>query len=166
MQSCYLFSKKRFGFSMIELVTVLAVLLVLSVFALPTVELSFVRSREKLLHERLTEIRRAIDKYSASIDINKGPVFPASVASLTGQIRADFLLPGANAGPFLASESLGNPFSEKGDSFIWDVRDTAGVWHQDQQNPFTQLGVFDVRYPLNGIAGWNQSLDGTLYALW
>lgn len=159
-------SDNRKGFSLIELITVLAILLTLSFFALPSMELSFVRSREKLIHERLSDIRSAIDRYTFSRNDTGTSVFPPSVASLTETIPASLLKTGHNAGPFLDNESLSNPFTENGNGFLWDIRDKDGVWHTDIQNPKAQIYVYDVRYPLNGPAGWNKAMDGTYYAQW
>ncbi|MGM0600554.1 MAG: type IV pilin protein [Candidatus Rifleibacteriota bacterium] len=154
------------GFSLIELVTVLAILLALSYFALPSMELTFVRSREKLLHQRLTEIRSAIDKFTASRNDAGGSVFPPSVASLGVKIPDSLLKIEANSGPFLDINSIGNPFTDGGESFLWDIRSADGTWHLDQNNPRAQLDVYDVRFPKNGVGGWKKAMDGTLYEKW
>jgi prepilin-type N-terminal cleavage/methylation domain-containing protein len=158
--------KKSYGFSFIEMVTVLAVLLILSFFSLPAMELSFVKTREKLLHERLTEIRNGIDRYVASRKFEGGHKYPSCLASLTEKIPNDLLLPGANPGPFLDSSSFGNPFTDGGESFLWDIRDPSGNWHLDLTDPEANTGVFDVRYPVNGVQGWKVALDETIYADW
>ncbi len=166
MKAAKLSSCSRAGFSFIELVTVLGILLALSYFALPSMELSFVKSREKMLHERLREIRGAIDRYVAARNSVGASRYPPSVASLSEKIPNALLLPGANPGPFLAVESFANPFTDGGQSYWWDIREVDGTWHLDQKSSKNQIDVFDVRYPANGLQGWTKALDGTNYAEW
>lgn len=110
------------GFSLIELVTVVAILLALSFFAMPTLEIVYVKAREKQLRERLFEIRRGIDAYVAARNTTGGSPYPPTLASLTTPIPDNLLKPGANAGPFLTNESLGNPFFLRGTDLYWDLR--------------------------------------------
>lgn len=157
---------RKAGFSLIELVTVVAILLALSFFAVPTLEIVHVKAREKQLRERLFEMRRAIDAYVAARNTSGGSPYPPSFASLVATIPAALLKQGADAGPFIASESLGNPFKDQGDAFLWDVRSDLGVWNVNQYNPAAPLRVYDVRYPLAGIDGWKKAIDETLYSDW
>ncbi|GAB4272799.1 MAG: hypothetical protein Kow0029_11870 [Candidatus Rifleibacteriota bacterium] len=159
-------SEKANGFSLIELITVLAILLALSLFALPTFDLTVVRSREKLLHERLSNIRSAIDQYVSSRNNTGAYKYPPSIASLTEKIPAGLLKTGYNPGPFLDSGAIGNPLSENSDGFHWDIRDVTGVWHLDVKDPKAQYYVYDIRYPSNGVSGWIKALDGTYYVQW
>lgn len=159
------FSGKK-GLSLLELITVLAILLVLSVFALPAMEVTFVRSREKLLHERLTLIRKAIDNYTEVRNGSFGPVFPPSLASLTEKIPDSMLRPGENAGPFLTEESLGNPFTDKGDQVYWEVRDMDGNPPVLVTEADFQIRAFDVSYPAAGVNGWSKASDDTFYKDW
>lgn len=156
----------RRGFSLIEIVMVVTVLLVLSSFALPTAELAQVRFREKLLRERLRGMRQAIDKYRAARN-DLGTIFyPPSIASLTAPIPASLLKAGADAGPFLTAESTGNPFLPRQDVFLWDIRDSSGIWYKNQENASAQLSCYDVRFPEDGVAGWKKAIDETLYDTW
>lgn len=158
--------KGKSGLSLLELITVLAIMLVLSVFALPAMEVTFVRSREKLLHERLTMIRKAIDNYTSVRNGSGASVFPPCLASLTEPIPATLLLPEANAGPFLDTESLGNPLVEKGDTLNWDVRDKDGVVFANVTDARQAINVFDVSFPATGINGWSKASDDTFYKDW
>ena len=151
---------------MLELVTVLAILVVLSAFSLPTVELSFVKGREKLLHERLTNIRRSIDRYVASRNGTGASVYPPCLASLTEPIPAPMLTVGADPGPFLDSQSLDNPFAGQGNYVLWDVKDKDGAIHADVKDSLQAIDVFDVSYPQNAPDNWSKALDDTLYKDW
>ncbi|HMM60387.1 MAG TPA: type II secretion system protein [Candidatus Rifleibacterium sp.] len=159
------------GFSLIELVTVVAILLALSFFAMPTLEIVYVKAREKQLRERLFEIRRAIDAYvNARKNDAKSP-YPPTIASLTVPM-VDDAKPGANTGPFVSNESLGNPFKDKGDVFLWEIRldcDPPGTWQlATQANEILQAGngVYDIRFPEAGVDGWKKAIDDTEYYKW
>jgi prepilin-type N-terminal cleavage/methylation domain-containing protein len=157
---------RRAGFSFLELVTVLAILSTLSYFAIPTLEIVLVKSRERLLRDRLTEIRRAIDHYRSSRNGTGGGPLPSTLLDLTRPIPIGLLKIGADPGAFLASTSMGNPFSEGGDRFLWDIRDSTGVWHRNQEDPGAALVVYDIQYPLDGVLGWKKGLDDTLLSDW
>ncbi len=156
------------GFSLIELVTVVAILLALSFFAMPTLEIVYVKAREKQLRERLFEIRRGIDAYVAARNTTGGSPYPPTLASLIATMPITLLKPGANIGPYLASDSLGNPFKGNGEVFFWDVRKDNGTWLTDQSDPGSVVlnNVYDIRYPLAGIDGWKKAIDETNYSDW
>jgi prepilin-type N-terminal cleavage/methylation domain-containing protein len=157
---------RRAGFSFLELVVVLAILTILSALATPALELVTVKARERQLRERLQEMRRAIDKYRAARNTTGASQLPPSLQALLDPVTADLLKIGADAGPFLASSSLGNPFAGSTDRFLWDIRDGAGVWHLNEQNPAAAVGVYDVRYPVDGVGGWKKALDDTNLSDW
>ena len=159
------------GFSLIELVVVVTILLAISVFAMPTLEIVYVKAREKQLRERLFEIRRGIDAYvNARKHDTKSP-YPPTIASLTVPM-VDDAKPGANTGPFLANESLGNPFKDKGDVFFWEIRldcDPPNTWRlATQADEILQAdnGVYDIRFPGAGVDGWKKAIDDTDYSNW
>ncbi|EKD83139.1 MAG: hypothetical protein ACD_39C00864G0003 [uncultured bacterium] len=157
----------RRGFSLIELVTVLAIFLALSYFALPALDIVQVKSREKLLHQRLFDMRRAIDFYVNARNSNGSP-YPQTIASLTEAIQGDLLRNGADTGPFLSAAGIGNPFGRSDDEFLWDIRDSNGVWYKAQTH-YTiayAAGVYDVRFPEDGVNGWKKAIDETLYKDW
>jgi prepilin-type N-terminal cleavage/methylation domain-containing protein len=161
---------RRRGFSLIELVTVLTILLVLSYFALPALEIVQVKSREKLLQQRLFDMRRAIDSYAKAIKVGENP-YPPSIASLTEPVPDTLLRNGADTGPFLSASGLGNPFATTDDVFIWDIRDGTGdpdSWKFDQTDSTKNYasGVYDVRYPVNSVGGWRKAIDETFYQDW
>jgi len=154
------------GYSLLELVIVVAILTAVSMFALPAAELSQIRLREKELRQRLIEFRQAIDRYAAASNGTSGSYFPPSIASLTEVLPESLRRPGADGGPFLVSESLGNPFTADQSRFIWDIRDSSGVWHNIQTDPTAQLTCYDVRFPSAGVSGWVKGIDETFYEQW
>lgn len=157
----------RAGFSLIEMVMVVTILLALTYFALPAGEIVQVKASEKLLRERLFEIRRAIDAYVAARSSDGNSPYPTSLKALTEIMTAPVKPgPATNKGPFLAPESLGNPFKGKGDVFFWDIRRDDGTWVLDQSDPGAVTGVFDVRFPINGVDGWKKAIDETSYSDW
>lgn len=161
------------------MLVVLSILTILAVLALPVAELTEMRSREKKLWQNLSEMRAGLDRYRAA-HISS---YPPSIASLLEPIPSGFLKPAANAGPFLATEAIMNPFAggnetylSASQAFLWDIRDgdiasdadddwTLGVQNVDAQfGP--QGGVVDVRFPTNGVSGWKSGIDGSRYDQW
>lgn len=169
------------GFSLLEALVVLAILSALALLALPVAELTDVRAREKRLWQNLGEMRAAIDQYRAARDtvgtpFPPDPVFPPCVASLLEVMPANLAKPNANRGPYLATGSLGNPFAPTEGVFHWDIRDVDVAsdadddWAANVREMTTSFaakgGVFDVRYPQEGIGGWKTAIDGSRYADW
>ncbi len=64
-------ASQRVGFTIIELVVVIAIISVLAVVAIPMVETSVKRERELILRRSLREIRSAIDDYNDFVIKNK-----------------------------------------------------------------------------------------------
>lgn len=59
------------GFTIIELVVVMAILSILATMTLPLAELSVRRSKERELRAALSEIRSALDRYKAMADAGR-----------------------------------------------------------------------------------------------
>ncbi len=156
----------RSGFSLIELVMTVLIVLALSSLALPATEIAQTRLREKALRQRLTEMRQAIDRYVAARADDGDSRFPPSIASLTEKIPTAMLRPEADDGPFLIKESWGNPFTPRQDLFLWDIRDTDGTWHKNQSNAAVQISCYDVRFPEDGFSGWKKAIDESFYSQW
>lgn len=57
--------KGQKGFSLLELMIAMFILIILLSIAVPTYERSVMHARETVLHENLWQIRRAIDQYTA-----------------------------------------------------------------------------------------------------
>ncbi len=64
-------SSERFGFTIIELIVVIAIISTLAVVAIPMVETSVKREKELHLKRSLREIRTAIDEYHDFVVNNK-----------------------------------------------------------------------------------------------
>lgn len=154
------------GYSLLELVIVVAIITAIAVFALPAAEIAQIRLREKELRQRLTEFRQAIDRYVAASNGSYGSFFPPSIASLTEALPDALRKPGADSGPYLMTDSLGNPFTPNQNRFLWDIRDSNGVWHTNQTDPKAQLSCCDVRFPAAGVSGWVKGIDETFYEQW
>jgi general secretion pathway protein G len=102
------------GFTLVELLVVLAVLSILAMGVLPLAELARQRVKERELKQALTEIRAAIDAYKSAADIGAvavpvgGSGYPASLTALvqgqpdirTGSARTHYFLRRIPRDPF------------------------------------------------------------------
>ena len=62
---------RRSGLTLVELIVAFTILLILSSMALPLAGIKVQREKERLLRERLSEIRKAIDRYKDMADAGK-----------------------------------------------------------------------------------------------
>jgi general secretion pathway protein G len=124
------------GFTLIELMVVMSIVVVLSTLALVQYRQSVQLSREAVLRDDLFKMRDAIDQYYA--DKNQ---YPQSLSALVsdGYLRA---LP---KDPFTSSEATWQEIPAE----------------PDPNNPAAPLGVYDVKSGAEGTA-----LDGSRYADW
>jgi len=124
------------GFTLIELMVVMSIIIVLSTMALVQYRQSVLRSREAVLKDDLFKMRDAIDQYYADKNL-----YPATLEALAtdGYLRA---IP---KDPFTESDST------------WQ----AVPAEPDPQRPTAEPGVYDVKSGSDGT-----SLDGTPYANW
>lgn len=128
-------SGKR-GFSLIELMIVMAVITILVSIAVPYYQKSIVRSKESVLRQNLFTLRTVIDNFTA--DEQKAP------QSLQDLVEEGYLrtIP---VDPITRSDQT------------WRIIMEDALQSVDQTEP----GIFDVR---SGAEG--SSLDGTAYAEW
>lgn len=161
------------GFSLMEMIIVVSIISILAMMSLPTVELFDMKTRERMLRDRLYDMRLAIDRYrNARMD----NLPPESVASLLDIIPEAETRSRASEGPFLTLGQTQNPFTAKDDEFRWDLRFIATSPAMDILIPSvtdinaTQAGhrLFDVQFPGSDtfIGGWRIAFDDTLYKDW
>ncbi|MBI4885725.1 MAG: type II secretion system protein [Acidobacteria bacterium] len=124
------------GFTLIEMLIVMALITILAGIGLATHANSQTRAREAVLKEDLFRMRDAIDQYYA--DKN---TYPPALDSLV----SDKYLRALPVDPFTNSAST------------WQVT----MSEIDAANPSAQPGVFDVKSGSERTA-----LDGTMYADW
>lgn len=152
------------GFSLIELLVVVAIMALLASIGFPLAELSHQRTKEEDLRRSLREIRGALDSYKRLVDqgrIQKAADaygYPASLDVLTQGI-ADatspqgtklYLLRRLPRDPFASSDSI--PAAE-----TWGVRSYASP----PDDPRPGKDVYDV-YSLSADTG----LNGIAYRNW
>ncbi|HOT26821.1 MAG TPA: type II secretion system protein [Candidatus Ozemobacteraceae bacterium] len=163
----------RRGLSLIEMIIVVSVISVLALMALPTVELFDMKTRERMLRDRLYDMRLAIDRYrNARMD----NLPPKSIRTLLDVIPEAETRSRATEGPFLTLGQTQNPFTPNDDMFRWDLRfiatsPAASIWVTNVasiEHQLTNSRVFDVRFPADPtfIGGWRIGFDDTLYKDW
>jgi general secretion pathway protein G len=129
-------TRRRFGFTLIELMIVMAVIAVLMAVALPIYNRSIVRSKESVLKNNLFTLRTVIDEYT--YDKQKAP-----------QTLQDLVSDG-----YLRQVPI-DPMTGNADSWKLIMEDASNTVNQ------TMPGIFDVRSGADGT-----SLEGTPYAEW
>ena len=125
------------GFTLIELMVVIVIILILATFAMPSYQVAVVHSREAVLKDDLFTMRKMIDEYT--VDKQKPP------ESLDELVDAGYLRGGVPVDPFTGSNQ---------------------TWKTDtEQVPITPdqatSGIVDVHSGSDDTA-----LDGTAYSSW
>ncbi len=136
-------SDRSGGFTLIELMIVVAIMGVLLSIAAPNLKQAVVRAREAVLREDLFQIREAIDQYYADNDR-----YPAALSDLVNaQEKAKSYLRAIPKDPFTTAEDwITVTLEGSGDS----SGDSSG-----------ESGIFDVHSASPLVA-----LDGTAYNTW
>ncbi len=124
------------GFTLIELMVVISIILILISVAVPLYQQSIARARDSAMRQDLWAMRNAIDNYS--IDKQKAP------QSLEELVQAGYL-----------SEIPKDPCTNSKDT--WQVEQEDVMLAVDQ----TQPGITNVRSGCQGTAA-----DGTPYSTW
>lgn len=145
------------GFSLIELLVVMAVLGVLATAAMPLAELTLQREREREMKQALWSIRAAIDSYKAAVDaglIAREPLssgYPPSLDSLVAGIP-DLQVSGARR--YFLRRIPRDPFAPASTppSQTWGLRS----YQSNPNRPEPGADVYDVysrseRIGLNGV---------------
>jgi general secretion pathway protein G len=125
------------GFTLLELMVVLTLILILAAIAAPNYRVAIVRARETVLNDDLFTMRKLIDQYT--LDKNQPP------ESLDDLVQAGYLRGGLPVDPFTGSNQT------------WQV-DIEEVPLSPEQ---TVPGVVDVH---SGSTA--ESLEGTPYSSW
>ena len=129
-------TRRRFGFTLIEMMIVMAIIVILVSVAIPFYQKSIVRAKESVLHSNLFAMRSAIDEYT--FDKQKAP------KTLQELVTGGYL-----------HNVPKDPITQRNDS--WKViMEDAG-----QAVSSTEPGIFDIRSGSDRI-----SLDGTRYSDW
>ena len=124
------------GFTLIELMIVMAIIVILAGMATAMYVNSIQRSKEAVLKSDLFRMRDAIDQYYA--DKNK---YPASLEALVSE-------------KYMRAVPV-DPFTNTADS--WQTT----LAEPDPNNPSAEAGIFDVKSGAEQTA-----IDGTRYADW
>jgi general secretion pathway protein G len=130
------FKRRQRGFTLIELMVVISIILILISTAIPMYQASIVRARESVLRQNLFTLRSVIDQYT--MDKQKGP------QSLQDLIDAGYL-----------KQIPMDPFTNSRDT--WQTVQDETLLSPDQ----TEVGISDVH---SGAPG--SGSDGTPYAQW
>jgi general secretion pathway protein G len=130
-------ARSHHGFTLLELMMVLTLILILASFAVPTYHVAVVRAREAVLRDDLYTLRKLIDEFT--LDKQRPP------ATLDELVEAGYLRGGIPADPFTGSNQ---------------------TWHVDIEDvPLSAdqaiSGIVDVHSGSDEI-----SLDGTPYSSW
>jgi general secretion pathway protein G len=129
-------TRRRFGFTLIELMIVMAVIAVLMSVALPIYTRSIQRSKESVLKNNLFTLRTVIDEYT--YDKQKAP-----------QTLDDLVSDG-----YLRQVPI-DPITGSSDTWKLIMEDASNTVNQSMP------GIFDVRSGSDGT-----SLEGTPYSEW
>lgn len=130
-------SEHRTGFTLIELMVVITLILILATFAMPMYHVAVVHAREAVLRDDLFTMRKMIDQYT--IDKQHPPT------SLDDLVEGGYLRGGVPVDPFTGSNDT------------WKT-DTEEVPISPDQSA---SGIVDVHSGADG-----DSLDGTPYSSW
>ncbi len=128
--------KRRSGFTLIELMIVMAIVAIIVSIAVPMYQKSIIRSKESVLHNNLFTLRMVIDEYT--YDKQKAPQTLQDLVS-EGYLRA------VPIDPITGSDSTWRPVMEDATSAT------------SQNEP----GIADVQSGSD-----QKSLEGTPYAQW
>jgi general secretion pathway protein G len=135
-QRARLLRRRELGFTMIEMMIVMAIIVILISIAIPPYQKAIIRSKESVLRNNLTTLRQVIDEYT--YDRQKAP------QSLQDLVASGYL----REIPF-------DPITGSNDT--WHVIMEDALQSVDQTAP----GIFDVKSGSD-----KEGLDGTPYADW
>jgi general secretion pathway protein G len=129
-------SRREFGFTMVELMIVMAIIVILISIAIPQYQKSIIRSKESVLKNNLFTLRQVIDEYT--YDKQKAP------QSLQDLVSAGYL-----------RDIPLDPMTDSNQSWKTIMEDSLQSVNQ------TEPGIFDVKSGSD-----KTGLDGTPYGDW
>ena len=132
--------KRSRGFTLIELMIVISVILILISVALPAYQQSVIRARESVLRQNLFTLRSVISQYT--LDKQKAP------QSLDDLVSAGYL-----------KQLPNDPMTGHNDTWTADQEQDT-IMSLDQQ-PSDEPGIVDVHSGSTGVGS-----DGTAYNTW
>ena len=154
--------KREGGFTFVELLVVVTILIILASAAMPLAKVTIQRQREAELRRTLREVRTAIDKYKDAVD--NGLIAAADVRAGSEGYPAD--LETLVEGVTVANDASGRklkflrrvPIDPMTNSTEWGMRS-----YQDKPDSTSWGGqnVYDIYTKSEGTA-----LDGTKYRDW
>jgi|SRR5579871_2423706 len=136
MVSAFSRRRRQRGFTLIELMIVISIILILISTAMPIYTRSIVRAREAVLRDDLFTLRSVIDQYT--LDKQKAP------QSLDDLVTAGYL-----------KQLPEDPFTSSRDTWVVQTDETLMDVNQ------TEAGISDVHSGSNAI-----SSDGSAYSTW
>lgn len=128
--------RRRSGFTLIEMMIVMAIIVILIAVAIPFYQKALIRARESVLHNNLFAMRQAIDEYS--FDKQKAP-----------QTLQDLVTDG------YLRDVPRDPITQKNDTWKLVMEDAGKAVSS------AEPGIFDVRSGSD-----KTSLEGTAYSDW
>lgn len=159
-----LMPRQRLGFSLVELLVVVAIISVLAMIGLPLAELAHKRAQEEELRQSLRDIRSALDAYKKAVDMGH---IPRSIDASGYPPTLDALVDGVtdvqsphNEQLFFLRRLPRDPFAP---AEIANAVDTWGLrsYESKADDPKPGKDVFDV-YSKSVEAGMN----GVPYSKW
>jgi len=125
----------RRGFTLIELVIVISMILVLLSIALPMYNRSILRAKEATLHHNLVTLNKAIQEYSANK--NKAPQAPEDLVP-------EYI-------KFIPDDITGRT-----DTWVWEQEDPQNAWDPNQTGiGSVHSGSKDVSTEGSEYSSWN-----------
>ena len=135
IRSCRRLLRRR-GFTLIEMMIVMAIIVILIAVAVPFYQKAIIRAKESVLHNNIFALRSAIDEYA--YDKQKAPT------SLQDLVSAGYL-----------REVPKDPITQRADGWRIIMEDPGQAVSQSEP------GIYDIR---SGSS--LKSLDGTAYSDW
>jgi general secretion pathway protein G len=143
------------GFTLIELIVAVTILLILSGMAIPMARVTIKREKERELRHGLWEMRDAIDRYKDAADKN---AFQTKVDSFGYPPDLDTLVKGVDANGKKIRFLRRIPIDPMTNGTDWGLR---GLQDDPDSDSWNGENVFDVYTKSQGTA-----LDGTKYKDW